>query len=231
MNILIIEDNEFLAEKIKNSFEKNIILNRIKILHSYSDFINEIWILKSYDIILVDILLWNINDKNWIDIIKVIRKKEIKAPIVIMSNYSEISRIKKWFNIWANDYLIKPLRLLELEIRILKWFETYLSTIRLYNIKKLKYNKLEYNLWENEFYYKDTRIILSKRSKFLLSIFISKPEKLILETELIEKIWWDKEIINRNIRIIVLRLKKSLKQVKIDLWIKNIRWEWYILSN
>jgi len=231
MNILIIEDNEFLAEKIKESFEKNIILNRIKILNSYNEFINEIWILKSYDIILVDILLWNINDKNWIDIIKVIRKKEIKAPIVIMSNYSEISWIKKWFNIWANDYLIKPLRLLELEIRILKWFETYLSTIRLYDMKNLKYNKLEYNLWENEFYYKDTRIILSKRSKFLLSIFISKPEKLILETELIEKIWWDKEIINRNIRIIILRLKKSLKQVNIDLWIKNIRWEWYILSN
>jgi len=41
MNILIIEDDTFLANKIKETFEKNIILNRIKILNSYNDFLHE----------------------------------------------------------------------------------------------------------------------------------------------------------------------------------------------
>gem|GEM_PF-3802452 len=34
MNILIIEDDEFLAEKIKNIFESKVITNRVCILHS-----------------------------------------------------------------------------------------------------------------------------------------------------------------------------------------------------
>jgi len=57
MNILIIEDDEFLARKIKQVFENKIISNRIKIINSYLDFIDEINILSSYDIILTDIKL------------------------------------------------------------------------------------------------------------------------------------------------------------------------------
>jgi len=231
MNILIIEDNIFLAEKIKETFEKNILSNRIKILYSYNDFLNELWIITSYDIILVDILLWNINEKNWIDIIKIIRNKKIIIPIVIISNLSEISWIKMWFNIWANDYLIKPFRLQELEIRTMKRFKIYLSTTRFYNNEVIKYKNLEYNFQNNEFYFEKIKIHLSKKSKYILSIFISKPEILISENELIEKIWWDIEIIvNRNLRIVILRLKQSLSKYNIDLRINNIRWEWYMLK-
>ncbi len=231
MNILIIEDNNFLAEKIKETFEKNIISNRVKILNSYNTFLNEIWNIKSYDIILIDILLWLAVEKTWIDIIKIIRKKKIEIPIVIISSYWDISWLKIWFNAWASDYLIKPFRLQELEIRTLNWFEMYLSKTRYNNKKTITYNDINYNFQNNEFYFKQKKILLSKKSKYLLSIFISKPEQLILETELIQKIWWDIELLNnRNLRIVILRLKRSLKLLNIDSRIHNIRWEWYILK-
>jgi len=57
MNILIVEDDIDLSEKIKQTFEKKILSNRIKILHSYKSFLRELTVIKSYDIILVDIIL------------------------------------------------------------------------------------------------------------------------------------------------------------------------------
>jgi len=49
---------------------------------------------------------------------------------------------------------------------------------------------------------------------------------LISDSELIERIWGDREIIiNRNLRIVILRLKTALKQVNLDSWLQNIRGE------
>jgi DNA-binding response OmpR family regulator len=57
MNILIIEDDIFLAKNIKKVFKKRVITNLITLISSYEDFIKELPIIKSYDIILVDIML------------------------------------------------------------------------------------------------------------------------------------------------------------------------------
>jgi DNA-binding response OmpR family regulator len=180
---------------------------------------------------LVDIFLWN-NKKNGIDIVDIIRSKYLNIPIVIISWFSEIEWIERWFDSWANDYIIKPFRLQEIEIRILKWFKTYLVSLNLKNDKIIEYKNLVYNLSENEFYYKFDKITLTKKNKYLLLIFLSTPEKMISEKYLVEKIRWDIDfVISRNLRVNILRLKKSLSFFWIENWIVNTRWEGYILKN
>jgi CheY-like chemotaxis protein len=55
MNILIIEDDDFLARRIKQVFERTVITNRITVLYSYEEFISHIGDISYYDIILTDI--------------------------------------------------------------------------------------------------------------------------------------------------------------------------------
>jgi hypothetical protein len=57
MNILIIEDDIFLAEKIADVFKSKIIVNRVRIMHSYKDFLYHTPLISSYDIIITDIKL------------------------------------------------------------------------------------------------------------------------------------------------------------------------------
>lgn len=231
MNILIIEDEIYLAEKIKKCFSEKIISNRIKMIHSYTCFLNELSIIASYDIILVDIMLWPPGEKTWIDIVTTIREKNINMPIVIISSMCDYHRIESWFDAGANDYIIKPFRIKELEIRILKWFKTFFLTLYFWNDEKVKYKELEYNISENIFYYKETPIELTKKNKYILSILISRPEKLITENYLIEKIWWDVcMIIERNLRVSIHRLKSELEPYGCHEWIQNVRWEGYILK-
>lgn len=230
MNFLIIEDDNFLALKIKLSFEKKFSTNNITIVSSYEWFLNELFIVRLYDVILVDINLWN-NKKNWFDIIKLIRKKWINIPIIVISWSDEVDLIDYSFEIWATDYIVKPFRCEELEVRVSRWFRTYFFNLS--NIKDdlINYNWLEFSLLENEFYYKWKKIILTKKNKYLLSIFLSNQEKFLSTTYLINKLWWNIELIeDKNIRVYICRLKNILKDIWIDDWINNVRWEWYIFK-
>jgi len=229
MNLLIIEDDMFLSEKIKIIFNKKQTFNFITQINSFEDFLNKYYMINIYDVILVDILLWN-SKKNWIDIIHKIRSKNIKIPIVIISWLNDIKWLRLAFNAWANDYICKPFRIIELEIRILKRFNKYLLLYSSGNKTILKYNKLEYSFSNNSFFINNNVLKLSKTNKYILLLFISQNEKLLTEIYLIEKIWWDSNIVDRNLRVTISRLKKWLREYWIDNWVKNIRWEWYIFK-
>lgn len=227
MNILIIEDDQTLAENIKCVFEKKIISNRIKISYDFHQFSRELWVIQSYDIVLVDIILWRNSQKNGIDIIKEIRKKSKLIPIVMVSWLDDITWLEKSFREWANDYIVKPFRLKELELRVYKWFETFFY-MDLSGKNKISYEWLEFDITKNEFFFNKKSLPLTKSSKYLLSLFLSSPEKHLWENYLREKIRWDlTQTIDRNLRVNVMRLKAALKPFGIDHRIQNVRWEWY----
>ena len=231
MNILIIEDDEFLWNKIKEVFKKRVITNKITLLPSYEQFVEIHRTINIYDIILVDIKLKSQSGNDGIDIVKFIRWKEINTPIIVISGMSDIKYIEKSFDYWANDYLTKPFRLKELEIRIMRWFKSYCMNIIFSNTQTIAYKKLHYDFKDNSFYYKWEYIEHTKKSKFILFQFLLQKESILTEEELREKIWWDREMLkDRNIRIVILRLKKSLEKFWIENRIKNIRGEWYILK-
>lgn len=230
MNILIIEDDVFLSWKIKNVFQAQVLTNRISLIHSLKDFYHILGIIETFDIVLTDIQLSDVyGNKDGFEIIKIIRKKDIKIPIVVISGSGNIDDLQYAFHIWASDYIIKPVRLQELEVRILNWYTNfYLSHIS-FVWKICFYKELSYHLDVNEFYFQNIPIKLTKGNKYLLSLFFAHREKLLTEHFLIEKIRGDLYmIIERNLRINILRLKKWLSQFWIDNRIENIRWEGYI---
>jgi DNA-binding response OmpR family regulator len=73
MNILIIEDDIFLGNKIKEVFKKRVITNKITLLSSYESFLDIHTSIHIYDIILIDINIDSQTHHNGIDIVKYIR--------------------------------------------------------------------------------------------------------------------------------------------------------------
>lgn len=231
MNILIIEDDLFLSNRIKKVFQKRVITNTITLISSYEEFVKELPIIHSYDIILTDIKLNTLDKHTGIDIVELLRQKGILIPIIIISWYDNINLIDRAFSVWVSDYITKPFRLKELEIRIMKWFKAYCISTIFSQSNIIKYKKLIYKFDTNDFHYKDEKIKLTKKSKFILFQLLLKAEKLITEDLLKEKLWSDREKLKvRNLRVNILRLKQSLEEVGISSRIHNKRWEWYILK-
>jgi len=230
MNILIIEDDIYLASKISEVFENSILTNRVTEVHSYIWFLDELGHISSYDIVLTDIKLWS--DKSGIDILKIIRRKNLSIPVVIISSISAYESLENAFFIGASDYIIKPFRLRELEIRVNKWFHDYAFSVSYGIHKEVSYYGLVYNISKNKFFFKWQNIPLPKNSKYVLSLFLIHSEKLLTERFLVEKIWWDynSQPYTKNVRICILRLRERLDDFGVGTWIKNVRWEWYILE-
>lgn len=232
MNILIIEDDEVFASQIAHTFESRVISNRIRILHSPLEFVREIHLIWAYDIILTDLQLSkDAEELWWYKIIQLIRERDMDKPIIVISWRWEIDTLRKAFDLWASDYLIKPIRLKELELRVINWFRQYnflgiRLAWRIYSIKDL-----EYDLDKNEFYKTGNKLKLTRTNKYLLSVFFSHSWKVLCDEFLREKIWWDRTaIVERNLRVSILRLKQALKEYGISDWISNVRGEGYILE-
>lgn len=231
MNILIIEDDIWLGQRICDVFYEKIITTRISLIHSFEDFMRQYSSIWLYDIILTDLNLWNYQEPEWFEIIKKIREFHKVVPIVVISGYDDIEKLRYAFSLWISDYIIKPVRLKELEVRVLNWMHTHYSNQLLHSWQVYYYKDISYNIDQNRFYYKEEYISLSKHDKHIFSLFFSNPEKILTENFLCEKIWGDMCCSGeRNIRIPIMRLKKKLALFGIDNWISNIHSEWYIFS-
>jgi DNA-binding response OmpR family regulator len=231
MNILIIEDDIFLLHSIRNTFLSYKFYNRIDILSSYEDFLNHTSAIGSYDIVLLDINLGVSSTNNWLDILKYIRKNNTAIPIIMMSSNSEYCYIETAFSLWAHDYITKPFRNRELQIRIERWFRNYVLTEYFSISNELVYAWIIYDLRKYEFFIKKKKIILTKGEKYLLSLFFIHKESLLTQDFLIEKIWWYSEWEHeKNLRIKIMRLKNKLKPFGVSKFISTVRWEWYIFS-
>lgn len=181
MNILIIEDDIFLAQKIGEVFGSKVISNRVRIVHSFLEFLNELASVSSYDIILTDLKLSDAPTQELCGykIIRLIREKHVDIPIVVISGFSDIDRLRLAFEYGASDYIIKPIRLRELELRIINWFKNYYLSHITSSGSLHSYKNLTYDLHRNEFYWNETIIPLTKNNKYILSLFFSHPEKLL----------------------------------------------------
>lgn len=229
MNILIIEDDSIFSRSLKKSFKKNSFANIVKVLHSHNEFLHNSSI-EYFDMILIDICLWK-NNTDGIKILKHIRKTNLQVPIIIISSYCDYKFLELAFSSWANDYIIKPFRNRELQIRIQRWFRNYVF-LEYYSIqKKISYWDFHYDLDTWEFFLKSKKILLTKSSKLLLLILLTNKEKLVQKEYLTWKIWWNDNLWCYNIRIKILRLKKQLAPYWIDNWIYSVRGEWYIFES
>lgn len=231
MNILIVEDDRYLSDKIYETFSKSAPINQVKVLHSYEEFLSHANNFEVYDMVLLDIMLSKDTNKTGLQILEHIRKTNTHIPIIIMSSMSDYTHLEKAFSLWAHDYVIKPFRIRELQIRVQRWFHNYVFAGHYNYERQLDYAGVSYFPSKNDFQIDGQSLQLSRANKYLLSLFLIHREKLLTHMFLIEKIWWYSEVMSeKNLRIKILRLKKQLAPYGLDEYISTIRGEGYIFE-
>ena len=101
--IMIVEDDLNTSDMYRLKFEKNNF--KVLVSNNWLDALTKL-VDFNPDIILLDIMMPSMN---WFETLSAIKEltTTINAKIIICSNLSDKKDILKWFEIWADDYLVK----------------------------------------------------------------------------------------------------------------------------
>lgn len=212
MKVLIIEDSEEFSKSLLNFFNYDgHSTDFAPNLSSAYDYVA----VSKFDIILLDIML---PDGDGRDFLKKIRKQNITIPVIVMTARSEVSDKIDLLDIGADDYIIKPFDLNELEARCRAVLRRQSGQNQTY--LKFKNLSLYPLLAKIEISGKPTS--LRNRELRLLEIFFNSPKIFFTNEQLIDRLFSISETVSENaIEVYIARLRKKIKnsQAKIE----NIR--------
>ena len=207
IKILIIEDETIVALDIKR-IVKNLGYEVTDTVTNFESAINSVEKNRP-DIILSDI---NLNsDKNGIDIIETIQKKDF-IPTIYITAYSDELTIQRAIKTNPMGYILKPFRKDDIKSALL------LTIYKLQNEKIEKnssFIKLNdgyfYDLKNETLYYNTKPIKLSIKERQLLTILVEAKGNIVSFSDLEYLLWPDAPVSNSSLRTLVYRLRTKLE--------------------
>lgn len=219
-SILLVDDEiailqmlvEFLGDKynIKNAINGKTALNFIK--QEKFDLVITDWMLP--DISGVEIVYWIRNNAKYKDI-----------PIIMLTAKSSQSDKVIAFNKGADDYITKPIALLEFEARIKALIRRSVAVDDVI----IKYKNLTLNTEQQTFYIDNNVLDITGKEFKLLKLMIKNPKVVYSREQIIDYIYQAKDISDRAVDVLVSRVRKRLIHNNCDL-LKSLRGLGYRLS-
>lgn len=212
LNILLVEDNE----DICNTVSKYLIACDFDVSWSQS-VADTKWLLsnKYFDVIVMD---WMLPDGDGAMFCKEIKQQQ-EIPIIMMTAKHQIEDKTIWFEYWADDYIVKPFDLKELELRI--------------NAIKKRYDiedvmiiwDVNVDIDRQEIYKSNQKIEFTHLEFLIIKILITWFWLPISRTQLLEDVWWEDSIYDNSNKLDVY-----ISNIRKKLWkefIQTIKWFWY----
>jgi len=148
-------------------------------------------------------------DMDGIKLSQVLRSKQIKTPILMISALDETEDKISGLNAGADDYLAKPFDLKELMARISALHRR--SNLSNLSSEKINYEDLEINISTLEVTRSGKKIILTPKEFSLLEYLLRNQGRVIPKLEILEKVWNLGVEINTNvIEVYVNYLRKKI---------------------
>ena len=181
MKILIVEDEIELSESIVSYLKSEGYLCEYAFTYdSATDKIS----LYEYDIIVVDL---NLPDGNGIQIIKKLKESDFKGGIIITSARDTLDDRILGLNTGADDYLIKPFHLAELNARI----KSLTRRVFFKGDNTITLNEIKIIPSAHEVYIKGKLIDLTKKEFDLLLFLATNKDKVLSKESIAEHLWGD----------------------------------------
>lgn len=204
--ILIIEDNDKIADLVKASLEKEGFKTIIA-----SDG-REAMILIGYYTPIFVILDLILPDIDGIDLCKRLRSTS-NAPILILTAKGEEQDKILGFSMGIDDYMVKPFNPRELVARVKAILRRYTNT-GIKDQKKLSFKGIELDL-ENKSVKKDKKYVHLTLSEFrVLRALMEAPGRILSRMDLISQIYplEDINVTDRTIDVHMRNLRKKIEQ-------------------
>lgn len=215
MKLLLVEDEVQLSEALTQILMKNKY--SVDAVHDGDDGLNY-GLTGLYDVIILDIMLPKLSG---LQILKILRKKGISTPIILLTAKDSIEDKVTGLDLGADDYLPKPFSPEELlaRLRALTRRKGEIINDNILEFGDIKLNLLNYDLECN-----NNSITLTLKEFEILNYFMQRPKIIVSKDDLITKLWgFDSDIDHNNIEVYISFLRKKLTHINSNVKISTIR--------
>jgi DNA-binding response OmpR family regulator len=215
MNILIVEDELNLAEEVsKYLSDFNYNCHIVNLYNEALESLNY----NEFAIILLDLKL---PDGHGIDLIHHIKKKKISSGIIILSAVDELDTRIKALDAGADDFLIKPFHLSELNARV----KALVRRNYHHGDNVMDFNEISIDTTKLSATVKGIPLNLTTKEFDLLLYFISNAGKVITKEAIGYSVWShhsDMDVSNEIIYTHVKNLRKKLLLANAGDYVKSV---------
>ena len=221
MRILIAEDEVATAKALQVLLKKNNY--SVDIVHNGYDAWDYIST-SLYDAIVLDIMM---PGKSGIEVLKLLRQKQIKTPVLMLTAKAELEDRIAGLDAGADDYLPKPFAAGELIARV----KALLRRSDQYTDAALQVGNVVLDQSRYEIAVGGNTMRLTNKEYQLLELFARHPGVVFSSDHLMEKIWgWDSESDIGVVWTHIGFIRKKLRTLQADVEIRTIRGVGYALE-
>ncbi len=203
MKLLVVEDEPFLQQEMKNFLEKEGYICETAANYSRAD---EKITMYHYDLALVDITL---PGGSGLQLIETIKRQNRDTGIVIISARGSLDDKLKGLNLGADDYMTKPFYLSELNARV----KAVLRRRKFEGATTLVFNEIEIFPEEGTVKINGENLILTRKEYELLLFFLANKNRLITRESIAEHLWGDHIDISDNFDFIYTHINNLRKKI------------------
>ncbi|HEQ0359150.1 TPA: response regulator transcription factor [Streptococcus pyogenes] len=178
-----------------------------------------------HDLILLDLML---PEKNGFQVLKELREKDIKIPVLIMTAKEGLDDKGHGFELGADDYLTKPFYLEELKMRI----QALLKRTGKFADKNISFGNLVVDLARKEVKV-EGKVVELLGKEFDLLVYLLQNQNVILpKTQIFDRLWgFDSDTTISVVEVYISKIRKKLKGTRFVNRLQTLRSVGYILKN
>lgn len=197
INILIAEDNEYIATLIKLSLKQ--MGYYCDVAYDGEEAANMVE-KKAYDLVLLDVMMPKIDGFTLFDYIH-----QLKIPVIFITAKNSVNDRVKGLKMGADDYIVKPFEVLELQARVEVVLRRYNKTSQIINIGGLEINT------ETMTVKKDGEDLRLTPKEYELLVFLARnPGKALYRETIYERVWGGElEYGSKTVDLHIQRLRKK----------------------
>lgn len=222
MKILLVEDEARLAEAIHHILKKEGYVVDISNDGLEAQALAETGI---YDVIILDRMLPN---KEGVEILKELRRKQIASPVIFLTAKDSVANRVEGLEAGADDYLIKPFANSELIARVRALSR---RNDNLVQNDRLTAGKLELNSKDCEALIDQVKVKLNLKEAQLLALFIQNKGQTLSKEQILDRVWpLNSEVELKNVDLYTYYLRKKIDFFAANLTLETIRGVGYALK-
>ncbi len=211
MKILIVEDNQTIWDSIKKLLESKWYEAH---LARDKQIAEQLFDNTNYNLLVLDLML---PGGDWMEFCDYVRKKT-NIPIIITTSKSQLEDKLKGFDTGADDYLVKPFDLEELEARIKSLLK------RTNQIDDFDFGNIQVFLKQRKVLKNGDPINLTNKEFLILECLLKNIGKTISRTDIIDYVWGGDIFENDNkLDVYISNIRKKTNKNIIN----TVKWYWY----